>query len=317
MHDQAESLREMINKDGRGKGSKKQLTLFPLYNPDEKQTEREEKGLQEGLRVIAVTSGKGGVGKTNVVANLAYVMTKLGKKVLVLDADLGLGSLDVLLGLAPKYHIGHLLSGERGLDEIIVRGPNDMMILPASSGIQELTSLSDEQKLSFVSEFDQLKESVDVLLIDTGAGISSNVLYFSTAAQEIIVVVSPEPTSITDAYAIMKVLSLNHGERRFKLLVNLVKNSKEGLDIYNNLCTVADKYLDISIDLLGSIPYDKNLRKAVMAQKLVTELFPDSKASEEFLSVARTILSSEQEKSKGSIQFLWERVIGGESAKQI
>lgn len=268
----------------------------------------------DDVRIISVTSGKGGVGKTNLVANLAYVMTKMGKRVLLLDADLGLGNLDVLLGLAPKYHIGHLLSGERSLEEILVRGPNGMMILPASSGVYELTTLTEGQKLSFISELDNLKESIDVLLIDTGAGISSNVLYFNTAAQEIIVVVSPEPTSITDGYAIMKVLSQKHGERRFKLIVNSTRSQKEGLDVYNNLCQVSDRYLDISIDYLGSVPYDDNLPKAVREQKAITEIYPNSKASEAFFDLARVILDSEPERSKGNIQFLWKRLIGGPHA---
>lgn len=268
-----------------------------------------KEGHHEGVRVISVTGGKGGVGKTNVVANLAYVMTKIGKRVLLLDADLGLGNLDVLLGLAPKYHIGHLLSGEKSLEEVIIKGPNGMLILPASSGVQELTSLSEGQKLSFISELDNLQERLDVLIIDTGAGISSNVLYFNTAAQEIIVVVSPEPTSITDAYALMKVLFLKHGERRFKLLVNSVKNKKEGMDVYHNLCTVADRYLDVSIDYLGSIPYDDNLQKAVREQRAITDLFPHSKASEEFYNIARTIFESQPKKVTGNIQFLWKRLL--------
>lgn len=276
--------------------------------------EADEERRESDLRIISVTSGKGGVGKTNVVANLAYVMTRIGKRVLVLDADLGLGNLDVLLGLTPKYHIGHLLSGESTLDEVLLRGPNGIMILPAASGVQELTSLSEGEKLTFISELDNLKESVDVLLIDTGAGISSNVLYFNVAAQEIAVVVSPEPTSITDGYAIMKVLFQKHGERRFKLIVNSVRSVKEGLEVYNNLCMVADRYLDISIDYLGSIPYDENLPRAVREQKAITEIYPNSKASEAFFDLARAILESEPERTKGSIQFLWKRLIGGPHA---
>lgn len=288
MLDQAESLRVMANR---------------AEEPD-----------ASDIRIISVTSGKGGVGKTNVVANLAYVMTRMGKRVLLLDADLGLGNLDVLLGLAPKYHIGHLLSGERRLEEILVRGPNGMLILPASSGVQELTTLTEGQQLSFISELDNLKESIDVVLIDTGAGISSNVLYFNMAAQEIIVVVNPEPTSITDGYAIMKVLFQKHGERRFKLIVNSVRSQREGLDVYNHLCMVADKYLDISIDYLGSIPYDENLPKAVREQKAITEIYPHSKASEALYDLTKVILESEPEMAKGNLQFLWKRLIGGQSA---
>lgn len=291
MLDQAESLRVMANR---------------AEEPD-----------VSDIRIISVTSGKGGVGKTNVVANLAYVMTRMGKRVLLLDADLGLGNLDVLLGLAPKYHIGHLLSGEKRLEEVLVRGPNGMLILPASSGVQELTTLTEGQQLSFISELDNLKESIDVVLIDTGAGISSNVLYFNMAAQEIIVVVNPEPTSITDGYAIMKVLFQKHGERRFKLIVNSVRSQREGLDVYNHLCMVADKYLDISIDYLGSIPYDENLPKAVREQKAITEIYPQSKASEALYDLTKVILESEPEMAKGNLQFLWKRLIGGQSATYV
>lgn len=291
MLDQAESLRVMAN--------------------------RAEEPEASDIRIISVTSGKGGVGKTNVVANLAYVMTRMGKRVLLLDADLGLGNLDVLLGLAPKYHIGHLLSGERRLEEILVHGPNGMLILPASSGVQELTTLTEGQQLSFISELDNLKESIDVVLIDTGAGISSNVLYFNMAAQEIIVIVSPEPTSITDGYAIMKVLFQKHGERRFKLIVNSIRSQREGLDVYNHLCMVADKYLDISIDYLGGIPYDENLPKAVREQKAITEIYPHSKASEAIYELTKVILKSGPEMAKGNLQFLWKRLIGGQSATYV
>ncbi|MBW2708821.1 MAG: AAA family ATPase, partial [Deltaproteobacteria bacterium] len=156
-------------------------------------------------RVIAVTSGKGGVGKSNIVANLGFVISRLGKKVLILDADLGLGNLDVLLGLAPKYNLSHVITGAKTISEIVIEGPGKVKILPAPSGIQELSDLTDEQELRMFTALDSLIDSVDYFLIDTGAGISSNVMRFNSSAPEIIVVVSPEPTSITDAYALMKV----------------------------------------------------------------------------------------------------------------
>src|SRR3972149_3890999 len=180
-----------------------------------------------GTRVIAVSSGKGGVGKTNSVVNLAIAFSRLGKKVLLLDADLGLGNLDVLLGLAPRYNISHLLSGEKTIGEVLVEGPEGIMILPASSGVHELTNLGAEERIALASHLESLGEGFDILIIDTGAGISNNVLFFNSSAQEIVVVVTPEPTSITDAYALMKVMFQRHGERRFKLLVNTVKSTRE------------------------------------------------------------------------------------------
>ncbi|MDH4187246.1 MAG: AAA family ATPase, partial [Nitrospira sp.] len=164
--------------------------------------------------VITVTSGKGGVGKTNVVANLAVALAQAGKQVLVLDADLGLGNIDVLLGLVPRYTLEHVLAGSHHLSDIVIQGPAGIHVLPASSGLPQLTSLNDEQQLLLQSELEDVAKTVDVLLIDTGAGIASNVTYFAAAAQETVIVVSPEPTSLTDAYALIKVLWRQHRERR-------------------------------------------------------------------------------------------------------
>jgi len=186
-----------------------------VINLSRKREERNQSFLSQtpkkcnsNTRVIAITSGKGGVGKTSIVGNLGYAFAKTGKKVLILDADLGLGNLDVLLGLAPKFNLSHVILGEKSIEEILIEGPGKMKILPASSGIQELTSLTKDQKVQILKQLDSLIGSVDVLLIDSAAGISSNVMDFNATAQEIVVVVSPEPTSITDAYALMKVLNM-------------------------------------------------------------------------------------------------------------
>ncbi|HLC26458.1 MAG TPA: MinD/ParA family protein [bacterium] len=263
------------------------------------------------VRVIAVTSGKGGVGKTNVVANLAYAFTQLGLRVLVLDADLGLANLDVLLGLSPKYTIQHVLRGDRTLSEIMIRGVGGMMILPASSGVQSLAELSEAEKLGLLTELELLEEQYDVLLIDTGAGISANVMYFNVAAQEVIVVASPEPTSITDAYALMKVLALEYGERHFRLLVNNASNAVEAKEVYRRISSVADKYLEASIDFLGFIPHDETLVKAVRQQKAVLQAFPGCPASRAFKTLARRISNLPQPiQPKGNIQFFWKRLVG-------
>ena len=240
-------------------------------------------------RVIAITSGKGGVGKTSIVGNIGYAFTKLGKKVLILDADLGLGNLDVLLGLAPKYNLSHVIMGEKSIDEILVEGPGKMSILPASSGIQELTHLNKDQKIQILTQLDRLVDCVDVLFIDTAAGISSNVMDFNATAQEVVVVVSPEPTSITDAYALMKVLSLKYSGKACKLIVNMVRQPEEGREVFRQLQIVTDRFLDITIEYLGYVLFDDKVTKGVKSQKIVSELFPETQASKCFADISRKI----------------------------
>ena len=263
------------------------------------------------VKVISVTSGKGGVGKTNVVVNLAYALTQSGKKVLILDADMGLGNIDVMLGLAPEYNLYHLINGEKSLSEVMTSGPGGMKILPAGSGIQELSELTTNQKLNLLAELDRIDNSIDIVLIDTAAGISGNVMYFNTAAQDIIVVASPEPTSMTDAYALMKILHTKYGESRFRLLVNMVRDSGEGRDVYRKLSAAADKFLNISIDYIGHIMQDKSVRLSVINQRSVVDLYPGSDAGKCYTSLARTVCGWPVNKDiKGNIQFLWRRLMG-------
>lgn len=238
-------------------------------------------------RVMAVTSGKGGVGKTNIVANLGYALTKLGKRVLIFDADLGLGNLDVLLGIAPRHNLAHVINGEKTLKEIVVPGPGNIHILPASSGVQALTRLSHDQQFRILRSLNDLIQDYDVFLIDTAAGISTNVLYFTASAQEIIVVVNPEPTSITDAYALMKVLSIKYRERHFKLLVNAAKSVEEADETYRQLNTVSGRFLDIDLEYFGKILLDDNVKRGVRCQTMVSQLAPVSKASRNFAVLAR------------------------------
>ena len=240
-------------------------------------------------RVIAITSGKGGVGKTSIVGNLGYAFTKLGKEVLILDADLGLGNLDVLLGLAPKYNLSHVILGEKTINEILVEGPGKMKILPASSGIQELTNLTKDQKIQILTQLDLLIDSVDIVFIDTAAGISSNVMDFNATAQEVVVVVSPEPTSITDAYALMKVLSLKYSGKACKLMVNMVSRPEEGREVFRQLQIVTDRFLDITIEYLGYVLFDRRVTKGVKNQKIVSELYPDTPVSRCFTDISRKI----------------------------
>jgi flagellar biosynthesis protein FlhG len=260
-------------------------------------------------KVFAVASGKGGVGKTTVVANLAFALTKLRKKVLVMDADLGLGNLDILLGLTPQYTMEHLFSGSKSLREIIIAGPGGMRILPASSGVQQLTNLSTEQKLAFLAEIDSLDEPADVMLIDTGSGISNNVLYFALAAQEIIVVACPEPMAIANACAFMKVLACEHSHRKFLLLVNAVTTTQEMETVCQKLQRATQPFPDIDIYPLGWIPHDLHVQRAVNQQKAVVDMYPNALASRAFMQVAMAICALPPiTVPSGQIQFFWQRL---------
>jgi flagellar biosynthesis protein FlhG len=244
-------------------------------------------------KIIAITSGKGGVGKTNIVANLGFTLCRFGKKVLILDADLGLGNLDVLLGLAPQYNLSDVIHGDKKLSDIIVEGPGRLKILPAASGIQELTELSEEQRYIFFSQLSQLIKDFDIVLIDTAAGISSNVLFFNINADEIMVVVTPEPTSVTDAYALMKVLSVKYGTDQFKLVVNATTSEQEADEVFRQLSLVADRFLNIGIEYYGRVGLDEKLKKGVRRQKVVSEMAPLAKASRDFSVLSRKIANDQ------------------------
>jgi len=259
-------------------------------------------------RVICVTSGKGGVGKTNISVNLAYTLSQTGKKVLILDADLNLANVDILLGLTPRYNLHHVFTGEKNLADIIVRGPGDIMILPASSGIMELADLSESQKLYFLSEMEALGQKIDIMLIDTGAGINNNVIYFTLAAQERIIVLTPEPTSLTDSYALIKVVSSRHDIKKFRILINSAHSRQEALAVFRQLSLVTDRFLDsLSLDFLGYIPFDDKLPKAVRAQRLLTEISPEAAASRMFMELAEQLCREEPEQQlDGNIKFFWK-----------
>ncbi|MBM4332186.1 MAG: MinD/ParA family protein [Deltaproteobacteria bacterium] len=262
-------------------------------------------------RVISVSSGKGGVGKTNIVANLAFAFTQMQKRVLVLDADLGLANINILLGLVPRYTIEHLLLREKSVSDILIKGPGGMSIIPASSGVLELTYLNESQKIFLLNELDLLAESVDILLINTAAGISANVLYFNQAAKESILIATPELTSITNTLALIKVLSAKHKKKKFTILINFVRNGKEAQKVYKKISMVVDRFLgSLSLDYLGFIPFDENLPKAVKQQRAVLELYPQAISSRSFMEVARTLAEkSPGAGSNGNVQFFWKHLL--------
>ncbi len=241
----------------------------------------------EPVRVVAVTSGKGGVGKTNVSVNLAMAWATLGKNVLLFDADLGLANVDVLLGLHPECNISHVLDGSRTLEEVILDGPRGLKIVPASSGVRSMLDLDAMAHAGLIRAFSELTQRYDVLLVDTAAGIADDVTSFVCAAQEAIVVVCDEPASITDAYAMIKVLNRDHGQKRFRVLANMARSVREGYELFNKIARACDKFLDVSLDFMGSVPFDESLRLAVQKQRAVVDAFPSSRAALAFKKLAQ------------------------------
>lgn len=262
------------------------------------------------VRVIAVTGGKGGVGKTNVSVNLATAMASQGKRVMLLDADLGLANVDVLLGLHSPYNLSHVMAGERRLEEILIEGPMGLHIIPASSGVKSMAELTPIEHAGLIRAFSELNHELDVLLIDTAAGISDSVTSFTRAAQEVIVVVCDEPASITDAYALIKVLNRDHGVFRFRILANMAHTTQEGREAFGKLLKVTDRFLDVTLDFMGSIPYDEYLRKAVQRQRPVVEAYPRSKAAIAFKNlVEKADKWPVPAMAAGHLEFFVERLI--------
>jgi len=270
------------------------------------------KNNNNGVKVIAVTGGKGGVGKTNVSLNTAIALGQQGNRVLVLDADLGLANCDVMLGLRVERNLSHVLSGECELDEILVEGPAGIKIVPATSGSQSMVELSPAEHAGLIRAFSELNTDFDILVVDTAAGISDMVLSFSRAAQEVWVVVCDEPTSINDAYALIKVLSREHGVYKFKIVANMVRSLREGQELFAKLSKVTDRFLDISMELVATVPYDENMRKATRRQKVIVELFPSSPAALAFKTLATRITKWPiPNQPSGHLEFFIEKLVNG------
>ncbi|WP_206099422.1 MinD/ParA family protein [Rheinheimera riviphila] len=265
---------------------------------------------QQMVKVIAVTGGKGGVGKTNVTLNLAMAMAQMGKKVLVLDADLGLANCDVMLGLRVERNLSHVLSGEAELDDILVTGPFGIKIVPATSGTQSMTELSPAEHAGLIRAFSELKTAFDVLLVDTAAGISDMVLSFSRASQDVLVVVCDEPSSITDAYALMKILSREHAVQKFKIVANMVRSLREGQELFAKLSRVTDRFLDVTLELVATIPFDENVRKAARKQKAFVDAFPKTPASLAVKTLAtRAVQWPVPPSASGHLEFFLEQLV--------
>ena len=232
-----------------------------------------------GARVLAITSGKGGVGKTNFALNLAISLSELNKKVLLIDADINLANLDILMGITPEYTIKDTISGEKGLREIVIKGPKGISLLPASSGIVDFIGMESSVRNRLIREFASLEGDYDLILIDTAAGIAENVIDFATSANEMIVMISPEPTSIMDAYALIKLSVLRGKDTKVNIIVNLIKSIREGKLAVNKIRLAADRFLDLDVNILGCVFYDNNVVNSVKKQIPFVLEYPESAAS--------------------------------------
>ena len=255
------------------------------------------KRLGMATRVLAIASGKGGVGKTNVAVNLAVSISQQGYKVCVLDCDLGLANVDALLGLHPKYTLQHVLARQRRLEEVLIDGPAGIKIIPGASGLTELADLNDAQRDDLLSRLGGIDGIADFVILDTGAGISANVLQFIVAAGDVLVVTTPEPPAITDAYALIKVVANRYSSGtngvpvRIRLVVNQATNDSEARETSTNIVTVARKFLNVTVEPVGGIPADPAVLRAVRTQGPFTLLTPRSPASQAIERLALRILN--------------------------
>ena len=257
-------------------------------------------------RTITVTSGKGGVGKTSMVANLAICLAQAGQKVIILDADLGQANIDVVFGIRPKHNLMDVINGKMNLDEVMVQGPNDIQIIAGGSGISELAQLESDKAGKLFDQLKFLEDKTDYLLIDTGAGISKSVISFCQAADQIIVITTTEPTALADAYGIIKILSSERPDSHVSLLVNRVDNEDEGLEVHKRLSRVADEFLEFKIHHLGNVPQDKQMHLAVRQQSPLMLFSPMSPAANGIRKIVSTTFHDipEQNESSGIEGFL-------------
>jgi flagellar biosynthesis protein FlhG len=266
MADQAERLREIVRQ-----GSKNQ------YNQ---------------TRVIAVTSGKGGVGKSNLSVNMGIALARLGARPLLVDADLGLANVDVIMGIIPPYNLGHVILGEKKISDVMINGPAGLRVIASGSGVYRLANLSEKSLEQCLEELNEIEKYTDIMLIDTGAGLSKNVLKFVLAAGEVIVVTTPEPTAITDAYGVIKVIASSEQNIPIWLVVNMVRNEDEGVQVVDRLATVSKRFLGVELSTLGFIPYDPIIPKAVREQQPFIISHPRSMAGQSLNLIAKNLLSN-------------------------
>lgn len=276
--DQAERLRNIIKKQ----------ELPPVQKPVAK--------------VITVTSGKGGVGKSSISVNLAIQLSRMGKRVVIFDADFGLANIEIMLGLHPRYNLADMMYRGKTLNDIITYGPENVGFISGGSGIQELANLSREQVVTLIQKLNELDEFADVVIVDTGAGISDTVLEFVAASEEVLLVATPEPTSITDAYALLKTLNKKATYRKEKTVVKMIANqvhgNRDAKELFEKLGMVVAKFLDIEVEYLGSVPYDHNMQKAIMKQTPISILDSSCNTARAVNQIANTLEHNMEKESE-------------------
>jgi flagellar biosynthesis protein FlhG len=262
------------------------------------------------VQVIAVTGGKGGVGKTNVAVNLAAALAAKGDRVLLFDGDLGLANVDVLMGIAPRHTLEHVLDGRCTLEEAIVPSPAGFGVIPAASGVARMAGLSTTEHLGLVQAFSHLTAGLDVLIVDTAAGIADSVRQFCQAAQNVLVVVRDEPASLTDAYALIKVLHRSHGVHRFRILANMSSGHSAGDMLFRKLERVTGRFLDVVLEYAGEVPEDAFVRTAIREQRCVVQAYPSSPAARAFTRLAKQVARwPAAQGPRGNVEFFIERLL--------
>lgn len=290
--DQAANLRNIIKNKNTSPNDFNNQTLSNLPNSDSKRA-----------RVITITSGKGGVGKSNTAINLSMALSDLGQRVVVIDADFGLANIEILLGIRPKYNLSDILFNNKTIHEVITYGPKNIGFISGGSGVFELMNLKKDQILKLTKNLYELDKIADIIIIDTGAGINDNVIEFIMSSSDVFIVVTPEPTSITDSYSLLKVLDKNPNfssyETSIQIIASGVKDEIEGLELYQKIRGVANKFLNLDIHYLGMVPFDKNVRKAVIKQVPYLIEYPNTKASLGIHSIAKKIYSINKDQEEG------------------
>ncbi len=294
MFDQARKLRKM----------------FPGGKKDIDQEGEMEGKVPDRSRVISVASGKGGVGKTNIVVNLALALQNLNRDVLILDADMGMANIDVVMGITPKYHLGHVLENKCNLEDALVSGPSGLDVLPGASGVDDFTGINFGEVKRLLELSSAIEASYDFIMLDIGAGVHQGVVNFIRAADEILVVLTPEPTAVMDAYSLIKILAGYDVSSQLNLIVNQVESRSEGEDVSGRMKNAINDYLEINVEKTALIPYDDVLRKSVREQEPLMQLYPNSKAGRAFSQIAEMMADGAvKENSRGMKGFVY-RMLG-------
>ncbi|MGQ0656629.1 MAG: MinD/ParA family protein [Chromatiales bacterium] len=285
-------------------------TEAPMHTPDHGADKVAALPTAGPVRVIAVTSGKGGVGKTTVSINLAMAFADRGRDVMLMDADLGLANIDVMLGLKPASNLSHVIDGTCSIQDVVVTGPRGVRILPGASGIRRMAELAEREQAGLIYAFSSLTPVPQVLIVDTSAGIGAPAINFCAAAQEVVLVVCNEPTSLADAYAMIKVLSQEGGRSRFRVLVNMARTAADGQLLFQKLVDTTNRFLDVSLDLFGTIPYDGHVLRSIQNRRALLDAFPASGTAQVFKKLAeRADRWPAPKTASGQLEFFVESVI--------